>query len=233
MEAGSKWALFFYGAFGGLMPTLVNLATTFVTAPENPWPALTYLVGLLIFGVIGGGIALTNSNMEIRQAIFTGIAAPAIIAGVMSGVTESAKKKTADLLGPIVVALFIQPAAAQTSNPSPASNAGTLVIKPTVIGNATTSTDIPITALVKTADGKDRRVLVGTMTKIDSSSAFQIPAGSSQVFISDKAVPVTGSITQADVTVTTKPTKLGDFLWALGASRTFGVQSIEVKPETK
>jgi hypothetical protein len=87
----SRSALFLFGAFGGIMPTLANLATTYVAIPATPMPAVGLLFGLALFAVIGGGVALTNTSREIRQAIFAGIAAPAIMTSIIAGSTPFAR----------------------------------------------------------------------------------------------------------------------------------------------
>jgi xanthine/uracil/vitamin C permease (AzgA family) len=72
---------------GGCMPTLCGLATTFVTQPTNP---IEYgiLWGLGVFFVIGAVTAFVLADKNVKSMFLTGIAAPAIIAGINSGKIE-------------------------------------------------------------------------------------------------------------------------------------------------
>jgi hypothetical protein len=98
----SKQTVFAFGALGGVLPTLTLLASTYVTIPETPLPAPGLLLGLALYAIVGGVVALTNTSQEIRQAIFAGIAAPAILSSVLAGASEAhmRRKTTAYLSSP-------------------------------------------------------------------------------------------------------------------------------------
>ena len=231
--AKSRRSLFLYGALGGLLPTLSTLATTFVTVPETPLPAIGMLYGLVLMGVVGGGAAMTNSTLEIRQAVITGVAAPAILMSIVSGATDS-RRKSAQLFAPFtaMAELFIQTARAQ--EPPGFSKAGsTLVINPTVKGAALSGADIPITAAVKNADGLSRTVQVGTIRSTENPIAFTLPAGTYEAFVAGQGIAITRPVTEANVIVTTRPTISGDFWWALGAPRKFEVQGVQLTSPQK
>jgi len=233
-DAKSRWSLFCFGAFGGILPTLCNLGATYITVPETPPPAIGMLFGLAIMAVVGGGVAQINSTMEIRQAIITGIAAPALLTSFISGATES-RRKAAELPAPIVamVGLFVSSAEAQETA-SGSKGQYTLVIKPTVNGFAPTGPDIPVTAAVKTGPGVEpRTVQIGTIRSTANPSAFFLPEGTYEAFVGGKPIAITGPLTEANVTVTTRPTNAGDFLWALGGQRRFEVQGVEVASPKK
>jgi hypothetical protein len=79
------------GALGGVLPTLAKLASTYVTVPETPLPAIGMLLGLIIFAVIGAAIAFGTGQAEVRQALIAGIAAPGIITNLVAGATADQK----------------------------------------------------------------------------------------------------------------------------------------------
>lgn len=72
--------------FGGTLPTLSKLASTYVAAPLTPMPELGMYLGLLLFFIIGVILCLGFGISENREALLVGIAAPAIITNVISGV---------------------------------------------------------------------------------------------------------------------------------------------------
>jgi len=225
MEANKWYALFGFGMLGGILPTSAKLATTLVSVPGTPVPEIGFLVGLGIWAIIGGAVALTNTSKEVRQAIFAGIAAPAVLAGVVSGATGPAvgSATTAGLFGMSAVA---QEDAPKVRN---AAEDWTVIISPTVNGGIPTGKSLPVTAEVEN-DGKMKIMDVGTVANWRGPTALQIPPGTSQVFIGAKPVATTGPITNVDMSVETAPSIGGDLLWALGAQRNFNIQSVDVTP---
>jgi hypothetical protein len=219
----SRTALFAFGAFGGIMPTLANLATTYVAIPDTPMPAWGLLFGLALFALIGGGVALTNTSREIRQAIFAGIAAPAIMTSVIAGSTEGGGGKRK--------AEFISSAHAQTQ-PQTHSSSGVRMIyfSPSVSGGVNLAGEIPVTAQVQRA-GKLENVTLGEIRTLEASSAISVPAGIDQVYVMGKPVKISGPVTQSWLNVTTRPTVLGDFWWSLGGPRKFTVQDLTVNTQ--
>jgi hypothetical protein len=230
MNAKEKRGMFAYGMLGGMMPPLSKLGATFVANPETPLPALGFLLGLAIFAFLGGMVALMNTAPEHRQAIFAGIAAPAIIAGVLAGKSEADNA----VRGNTAFLSFIQSAYAQSgATTATGAVSRVVVIKPEVSGGMPSSVSIPITARVSKGSATET-VPVGSITSVDGPTAIAVPPGTGEILVSGKAVavPSTGP-TQIDLSVTTRPTFGGDLLWALGAARTYKVDGVTVKPEPR
>ena len=164
----SRSALFLFGAFGGIMPTLANLATTFVTIPDTPMPAWGLLFGVVLFALIGGGVALTNTSRQVRQAIFGGIAAPAIMTSIIAGSTDGGGKRRSpiDFIG----------ACSNAAEGRFSSSLKMIYFSPSVTGGVTLARDIPVTAQVQRA-GKLESITLGEIRTLEASSAISVPAG--------------------------------------------------------
>jgi hypothetical protein len=124
--------MFCAGACGGMLPTLANQASIYVNHPDTPLPTVGLFLGIGLWAIVGGVVAFLNDKPEIRQAIFAGIAAPAILTNVVSGATENQamRRKTAEIF-PHVTALVVAvvgttiipgPAYSQTANDPAASS---------------------------------------------------------------------------------------------------------------
>lgn len=216
-----KMAAFLWGGFGGVLPTVSKMASTYVAAPGTPLPEIGLLLGVVLWAIVGGGVALSNTNYETRQAIFAGIAAPAVLANLISGVTSQATPhESAMLFG---IAAYAQPSDVQDAG------GGAVIFSPSVNGGLPRSDALPVTAEVKTGD-ETKIVPLGEITDFSSPTAFAVPAGTSQVFVSDMPVATTGTVTNVDVSVTTAPSSGGDLLWALGAPRNFQIKQVDIAP---
>src|SRR5690606_14684458 len=137
-------------------------------------PEIGLYVGLVLWAIIGGGVALTNTVYETRQAIFAGIAAPAIIAsfvagGAPQGTNTNKDKSMASLLG---IAAMAQEVAPQIG----VQEAGALLVSPRVTGGLPRTSSIPITAEVKDASGNLKMIDLGVISDLSAPSAFALPA---------------------------------------------------------
>jgi hypothetical protein len=125
MDGAARRTMFYFGAFGGTLPTLANLAPMYIANGDTPLPTIGFLFGLAVWAIVGGGIALTNSSPDVRQAIFAGIAAPAILTNIANGATEGAmRRKTTELIPHFTVALSLLGSGAlptASAQPSPDS----------------------------------------------------------------------------------------------------------------
>ncbi|WP_296746674.1 hypothetical protein [Mesorhizobium sp.] len=218
MGADTKSVAFLWGAFGGALPTIAKLASTYVAVPTTPLPAIGLLLGVVLWAVVGGGVALTNTNYETRQAIFAGIAAPAIIASLISGATNPPGAK---------VSLLDISAYAQQPTGTTDDGAQAIVISPQVQGGLPRTTSIPVTAEVKNGD-QSKVIDLGDIKDLSTPTKFTLPANTMQVFISGQAVKPGSTQTNIDLSVRTAPSN--DLLWALGGPRKFEIQSLQVSP---
>ncbi len=74
---------------GGASPTMFNLAGKLTTVSAPAMPSLGFLVGALIYAVLGGIVGLLFSRGSPVEGFKVGIAAPAIVYSFVNGVTSS------------------------------------------------------------------------------------------------------------------------------------------------
>jgi hypothetical protein len=173
--------------------------------------------------MVGGVASMAIASSQLKQAICAGIAAPAIIANMISAAADAGTKRRVE---------FIASAYAQIAPPviKPDSFGPTLYLSPRVTnGGSNIREGIPLTATVKRA-GKIETIKIGAITQLDTPTAFILPADVEQVFVMGQPVPLTGPVTERYVSVVTKPTNLGDFFWALGGPRRFAIEDVKVLP---
>ena len=224
MSEGTKLAAFSFGAFGGVLPTLAHLASTYVSAPGTPMPELGMLLGLLLWALVGGGVALTNTVYEAKQAIFAGIAAPAILASVVAGVAEQKPRpQQATVFG---IAAHAQEGAEMTP-PDVKASGWAVILSPDVSGGMPRRVQIPVAAQVQGQNGIET-VEIGKITDLTGNTAFSVPEGTEVIYVGGKPVDATGTLTNVGVSVRTSPTSGGDFLWALGAQRSYAIRDFSI-----
>jgi hypothetical protein len=225
MGTDTKLAAFFWGGFGGILPTIAEKASTYVSIPNTPLPEWGLLLGVLLWAVVGGGVALMNTSYEAKQALFAGVAAPAILASVISGASGASQKISSvpPLFG---ISVYAQP----VDRPAASGTDGwAVIVSPNVSGGVPQSVSLPVTAEVKKGD-QTETVTIGQISDLRSPTAFTVPTGTSQIFVSGKPVSTTGTVTNVDLSVKTAPSNGGDLLWALGVPRRFEIQQLDVAP---
>jgi len=217
------------GALGGILPTIAKLGGTYVSAPGTPWPDPGLWFGVVCLGFVGGIIALAAGRAEVKQAIFAGIAAPGIITNVVAGAAESHNaNKTTSLLSVVSVANAQETSPAQGAG-SPVSGIKYITVSPKVNGGLPSLVDIPIAASTGTtgANEPDKSIQwhpIGSIKSLSGTSRFVVPKDTTSVQIGGTTIPLKGD--QSDVTVDVSTQPKSDFLWALGAPRTYEVKSI-------
>ena len=219
MDQVTRRAVFTFGAFGGVLPTLASLASTYVTVPDTALPASGLYFGLLLWAIVGGGVALTNTSREVRQAIFAGIAAPAIIANLVSGATEAAtKRKTADIYPYIASSVLGSAVAAEpTADKAPViPGYKTLLISPAGGQWRKAIHTRSITAQIRVGDKVETKQ-IGELQSFEGTTAFEIPNSAETVSVLGQTLVLSQPITPVNAVIQTKPSAFGDFLWALGA----------------
>jgi hypothetical protein len=218
-------SMFIWGAVGGALPTLSKLAGTYGANFDAPTPRiLGVVIAIALYGVIGSIISRAIGNPDVKQALFAGIAAPAIVVGVISGASDSQSLHGAPK--PAGVSLF-SPAFAQS--PTAPADTATRRISVTiqVRGNYPVSGVIQISA--KT-DGKLTPVASVPVTATTMQTTAQIPSGpTTLVFTSQPDASTEVQIdNQSDVTVTigASTSITGDLKWALGSQRALDIGSL-------
>lgn len=230
MPTDNRATVFAFGGFGGVLPTLANLASTYVSVPATPMPEYGLYLGLLLWALVGGGVALTNTSFEARQAIFAGVAAPAILLNIVAGVTNQPRSENiAEVFGLSAYAETLQ---GQAASPQDTPTSWAVIVSPNVSGGIPKNVSLPVTAEVL-KNGKVEKVDIGEIRDLRSPTAFTLPPGSTQIFVSGKPIETTGSITAIDLAIKTSPSVGGDLLWALGAPRRFTITNLDLtKGET-
>lgn len=239
--------IIFFGAFGGMAPTLMKLASTYVAHP-GPLPAITLLLGLSLYAIIGAGIAIALGEQNMRGALFAGIAAPALITNAITGAQDNGPQGQQSR--PLVS--WITPAYAEAlGNYHVAYNFMSEVVKlnrlPTSILKANKSVTIlgpsvPIhpakidicfldqenaKAALSAAD--DDKIVkcskqVQLTTNTGASETLEAPPETAAVSVAGRPIVLDKVMNPVGVSVENRPTFLNDFLWALGGKRTFSAE---------
>ena len=219
-----RWAdvilMLLWGGIGGTLPTLARIAGTFganFDAPMPNWTGVSMAVAAYAF--IGGVIARAFGKVEVKQALFAGIAAPAILTNVIMGVTEN-RTKFSELS-------FMSTATAQQTEQSQAvpGISKMIIVQPFVpSGEAINGS---VTASVKLSDGQIQRIK-NAVTDWRTETKLLVPNNAESVSFADGDwIPLPSMDATVQLKVTPKSTVRSDFLWALGAPRTFGVDQVK------
>ena len=164
-------SMFVWGAIGGALPTLGKIAGTYGANFDAPAPrVLGVLIALALYGTIGSIIARAIGNPDVKQALFAGIAAPAIVISVLTGASDSQSLHP----GPQghSAGLF-SPAFAQAPPVNP-QGTRSIVIRPQIVGSYPVGGAIEVSA-----KSGNRLTQVGTVSLNPSSAptTLRIPSG--------------------------------------------------------
>lgn len=239
--------IIFFGAFGGMAPTLMKLASTYVAHP-GPMPAITVLLGLSLYAIIGGGIAIALGEQNMRGALFAGIAAPALITNAITGAQDDGAKGQqakvsvsliapayAESLGHDRVAYNFTSEVAKLnrlSAPILQANKSVTIFGPSV---ATSPTTVDVcfldqenakAALSPADDGKNVMCSkqVQLTAKSGTSETLQAPPETAAVSVAGKPIVLDKPLNPVGLTVEKRPTFLNDFLWSLGGKRALSAE---------
>jgi CheY-like chemotaxis protein len=84
------WQTALLAGFGGTLPSLSRIATSFAAQPDQPWPHLGILVALGIFFLLGSVLNLAfNKDEDLSRALIIGISAPGIITNIIAGAANA------------------------------------------------------------------------------------------------------------------------------------------------
>jgi hypothetical protein len=216
-------SMLIWGAVGGAMPTLSKLAGTFGTNFDAPTPRiLGVAIAIGLYGVIGSIISRAIGNPDVKQALFAGIAAPAIVVGVISGASDSQSLHGAPK--PNGASLF-SPAYAQSPPAATATRPVAVTIQ--VQGN------YPVAGVVQIAvktDGRLKPVVSVPVTLNTTQATAQVPSGpTTLVFTSETGANTEVEIdNQSAVLVNIGPSTsiTGDLKWALGSQRALDIGTL-------
>jgi hypothetical protein len=217
-------SMFIWGGIGGALPTLGKIAGTYGANFDAPSPrVLGVLIAIALYGTIGAIIARAIGNPDVKQALFAGIAAPAIVISVLTGASDSqslhpgAQGSSASLFSP---------AFAQAPPGSP-QGTRSIVIRPQIVGSYPVGGAIQVTA-----KSRNRVTQVGTV-QLNPGSApttLHIPSGPTTLLFTSE-----GAQTQVEVDnqpailvkVTPMTSVTQDLKWALGTQRALAIGKLE------
>jgi hypothetical protein len=220
-----------WGAVGGMLPTLGRIAGTYGANFDAPPPALLgVMIALGLYGIIGSVVARAIGNVEVRQCLFAGIAAPAIVVSVLAGASDAARNPAGGAgsrTGLLASAALAQePSSPGAETPAPQSK--TVTFDTVVQGGASVDGSVHITA----HGGAGGPMQIGTFPVRQSNQTFSVnvPESTNAISVDGKQVQLapTGH-TNLTLSITPKSTVGTDFLWALGAKRTFDIGKIDIQ----
>lgn len=208
---------------GGTMPTLMKLAIIYTSSTGTPMPESGVYFGLLLFFIVGAGLGYVLKEEDLKRAFIIGIAAPGIITNMISGASEA--KIKLGWFDPIPAAFAEQSTGKRTitmeafldgQNKAANIDFDFLVaarhsnMQERVLGLFSTAQDTSNTSGVK----KDNTIMIDSdVTDIivyakDFKSTVKIPAQSFKT---------------AKLALILKVEKGNDFLWSLGAKRSYKI----------
>jgi hypothetical protein len=234
--AGSLTSMLGWGAVGGALPTISKVAGTYganFAAPAPEWRGV--LIAIALYAGIGSVVARAMDNPEMKQALFAGIAAPAIVASILAGVTDSrsvnpaSAQSTTPTSAPTKGGLLITSAFAQSPPAPPTADSMTYVVEAAVDGGVPVKGIIRVEAVLPGGDS----TYVGFMPIAGPfyRSVLDVPKQTTALrFISKQGdvsyeVPVHGS-DRVLLKILPRPTTNQDLLWALGSQRVFDIGGI-------
>lgn len=228
-----------WGAVGGILPTLSKIAGTFGANFDAPPPKfLGVCIALALYGVIGAIVSRAMANPDMKQSLFAGIAAPAIVVGIIAGVTDSnsartLESSTARTLEKKSSLQFIGSAQAEAGPATPEPQILGLLIS--IKGEVTINDTIKVSALVASTTvaiksirlPKDLDVAAGEL-------GFEVPKNASAVIFTSSTgiqarTPVNADHEFITLSISPRTSVKEDFVWALGGKRVFEVGRMSAK----
>lgn len=223
--------IFLFGAFGGCCPTIAKLASFYSTNPAGGLPQLGTYIGLVLFGVLGAIIAVGFGAKELKAAIVAGIAAPGLVTNIVAG-SSAADKATQGQQQAMMHSIFISSAYAQvaeetfTVEPLPGYRGlRVLTLNPTFDGPEPTDGQVEYRFLDESGTALRGG---GVIIPDEQGLVVPVPDGAVSIAIGPSVTPLPENSDILDFTIQTAPSLGGDLLWALGATRSYTVQSIDV-----
>jgi hypothetical protein len=238
LTAGITAAVVF-GALGGMMPSLLRLAASLSGDVNAPLPGLAIALGIAAYGIVGATLAIVLGKTSTYDAFVTGIAAPALLASMIHGATDTTQNQKTTIHGlqaaPAQVSIgipawnIITSAQAQLAPPASTGEPGpSVTIYPKVTGSMPTEVEIRIEAQMNAGN----KVAVETLRNVSGPQTIKLPPNTKGVWIGGQYVNLKGANTAVDLNATTRPSFGSGVLFALGGPRPQRVEisTIEVKP---
>jgi serine/threonine-protein kinase len=212
-------SLFLCGAFGGLAPTLLELAGL---ARRQDFPGSGFYIAMCIFALIGGGVALVYREKAPHKAFMLGVAAPALI--VAAGTVIDSQPQQVNAMALLDLRLSSTAYAQEADLPGSSSVSGKEI--PTagssgrelkVICNGFSPQGC--TVEFRSTTGRSEKTILTTVVK-DDEGLISVPVGADSVRVGDAysesepvELPRAGSAT---ITAEREDTFLSGFYSAFG-----------------
>lgn len=197
-------------------------------------------IGLILFGILGAIIAFGFGSKEVKAAIVAGIAAPAIVTNVISGVQDSRLDANVVAEETAIVTFLATEAHAQTTSHGTTAEAEpsrSITITP-VITSGSANVRAPLEYYYipeggRVNNGADGAQPVDGTITINGAQTITIPNDAASLVIGGQVIPVEDLDTSGNAVklqIQTRPTVGGDLIWALGGSRKYAVTGVQVVP---
>jgi hypothetical protein len=162
-------AVILVGAFGGMAPCLLRIGTKLMSgwAPDVTY-ALTYTVGLVIFGLIGAGVAAVWGETDLKKVAYLGIGLPSLLQLTAGDISS---KVAVDLASGVVAPAYAQAA------PAPAVRR-TLTLRPSQMA---LQNQRVVVAFVDSAGRRSNEIALPQNAK---PTTFLVPATATNVVLS-------------------------------------------------
>ncbi|MCJ8141624.1 hypothetical protein MKI84_01705 [Ancylobacter sp. A5.8] len=212
--------ILFFGAFGGVSPSVMKLASTLVTNPIAELPLLGFFVGLGLYAVLGGGLALALGEQNLRGALFAGIAAPALISNAITGAQDA--RMQPQLVPAQPVSLLFSTAHAQEATPEirlPSPTPGDRPNVLAIIKADPAAANIAVPVCFLTTVGATDCVDQQTVSTGNGATVVSVPTDALGVRVAGDTLPLTGQTTTIAISAERIATSQKDFWWALGGRR--------------
>ena len=231
-----KPGVLFGGAFGGVLPVVAHTASSLTAAAGSPAPSAGFFVGLTLLALIGMVFAwaMPRPDDSFRDHLFRGIAAPAVISQLASGIQVGPQNSLGSLVPSSHAATLERPE-------FQVAQAGTTETRQITVNWLVQPSTLRTSAKTITFSKKfyNEMIPIFTVSLADGIASFPIPTETAVVgFDVDNSksdshsggflVPDHSKLPVPAVTliINLEPTFFGDLTWSLGAQRTGEIAGI-------
>ena len=234
-----QWHILSYGALGGICPILSEKASYYVAFPEADLPEMGLYIGMAMFAVLGGIMATAFGSKEVKAAVVAGIAAPAIVAGVVNGQSDGANEKNrivaqigaegapTEVRASALWTLGVGVAHAQArSTMRDLTDHKAIRVETEVQGGLPSIEDLRVYAISN--DPNKGPEIVGILSPNSGPQEFFVREGTVGLLIAGERIEIQDA-EEIRIEITTSKTFASELIWALGGKRNSPVQSIQRK----
>jgi hypothetical protein len=188
------------------------------------------LIAIGLYAIIGAVVARAMGNSDMKQALFAGIAAPAIVVSVLAGAADAPRRGSQTAW--LVSSANAQVGTAIMKSESDSGGGKALTFDTSVKGNFSVDEKINVTADIKEGGQPPRTISIGSYT-VGTGTTFtvKVPDNATSLKLDGRPIDLNKGTNVYTLKVTPTTTVRGDLLWALGAKRTYEIGDFELKPK--